>query len=268
MTEALNYFFKDVTRFPKVQSAVWNVWLRNFIHFRNTILVSFFWITFEPLMYLLAIGYGLGQFIGEIDGVPYIQFYFPALLATTAMMVSFFESTYSSFARFREQKVYETMLLAPISSDEVVFGEVLWAATKGLISVLTLLLIGFFFGLIKTWNVLPALLLLWVVCWFFASFGALMTSLARSSEDFIFSQTALVIPMSLFCGTYFPTSELPFLAEKIVWVLPLTHAVSATRSLLAGFWPTEVLYQSFALLVLALALMNWAIARMSRRLAN
>src|SRR4051795_7437444 len=96
---------EDWLRTPKVgRAALTGVWLRNFLYFKQNLLGSFFWIVVEPLLYLLAIGWGVGRYVGEVNGTPYIHYFFPALLATSGMFVAFFESAYGTFTKLTRQK--------------------------------------------------------------------------------------------------------------------------------------------------------------------
>ncbi len=207
------------------------VWLRNFLFFRKTFLVTLFWTTLEPLMYLAAIGFGLGRFVEQIEGLSFIEFYYPGLLASTAMMVSYFESTYPNYTKLTYQKTYLTMLLTPLNPNQILFGEILWAATKGFIGVCGVILISLLFGLFKAevYLVLPVLFLL---CLIFAAFGMIVTSLAKNYDSFIFSTSGLIIPMSLISGTYFSIADMPIFIRSIAQIFPLTHAVSLTRTIL------------------------------------
>ena len=207
------------------------VWLRNFLFFKKTFMVTLFWTILEPLMYLTAIGFGLGRFVEQIEGLSFIEFYYPGLLASTAMMVSYFESTYPSYTKLTYQKTYLTMLLTPLNPNEILLGEILWAATKGFIGICGVIFISMFFGLFEL-KLLFALPVLFLLCLVFASFGMVITAIAKNYDSFIFSTSGLIIPMSLISGTYFSIAEMPILIRTFAQVLPLTHAVSIVRNLM------------------------------------
>lgn len=95
----------------------------------------------EPLLYLLAMGWGLGRMVGTVDGVPYIQFLAPGLVCSTAMYAATFECTFGSFTRMTRQNTYDAILATPVSLEDVVAGEILWGATKGLLSGTAMLLV-------------------------------------------------------------------------------------------------------------------------------
>lgn len=211
------------------------VWLRNFLFFRKTFLISFLWTILEPLMYLGAIGFGLGRFVEQIEGLSFIEFYYPGLLATTAMTISYFESTYPNYTKLMYQKTYSMMLLTPLTEKQILMGEILWSATKGFIGVCGVCFVSLFFGLFKM-QILYALPFLFLVCLVFAAFGMVMICIARSYDSFIISTSGIIIPMSLLSGTYFSIKDMPVFFKDLSLIMPLTHGVMITR---------DILYRSF-----------------------
>ena len=257
---------KDLTSFPKWGSGIGSVWGRNFLYFKYTFLITVFWVIIEPSLYLFAIGKGIGVFVGDIDGRSYLEFFFPALLCTTGMLVAFFESTYASFTRMHHQKTFDTILLTPITADEIGLAEILWATSKGFLGILGVLLISSFLGLVNSVWILPCLLILFLNCWIFASLGILVTATVKHWDTFIYVQSGFVIPMSLFSGTYFPLYTLPDWIQSFAYLLPLTHSVMAVRSILDNEFTPLLVLNIGALLFLAIILSNLAIARLRRRI--
>lgn len=256
----------DILTPPKWGMGSLKVWHRNFRYFRYTFGASLFWVVFEPTLYLFAIGFGLGQFVGQIDNIPYVEFFFPALLATSAMSVSFFEGTYGCYTKFATQKTYDTIMLTPVSVDELILGEILWTSSKGFLSVIGISIVALLFGLGTQWMMLPVVLILWVLCWTFAAFGLLMTSFARSYESFIYSGSGIIMPMALFSGTYFPLHYLPSPVQWMAYLLPLTHAIQPLRALLFSGSTQFLLLHLVLLGGFAIFLTNWAASRMRRKL--
>lgn len=210
---------------------MFKVWLRNFLFFKKTFLVSLFWTTLEPLMFLGAFGFGFGHYISSIEGMSFLQFYFAGLLCTTAMMVSYFESTYPNYTKLTHQKTYAAMLLTPVSINQIFFGEMLWSATKGFLGVLGVFLISSVFGLfnVKFFTIAPVLFLLSLV---FAAFGMIMISIAKNYDSFIFSTSGIIVPLSMISGTYFSLDEIPYYLKSAAYFFPLAHAVNLVRSAL------------------------------------
>ncbi|MES2802247.1 MAG: ABC transporter permease [Bdellovibrionota bacterium] len=210
---------------------MYNVWLRNFLFFRKTFVVSLFWTTLEPLMFLGAFGFGFGHYISSIEGMSFLQFYFAGLLCTTAMMVAYFESTYPNYTKMTHQKTYAAMLLTPVSTQHIFFGEMFWAATKGFLGVLGVFLISSLFGLFnaKFFVIAPILFLLSLV---FAAFGMIMISIAKNYDSFVFSTSGVIVPLSMISGTYFSLDEIPYYLKTAAYVFPLAHAVRLVRTVL------------------------------------
>lgn len=207
------------------------VWLRNFLFFKKTFLVSLFWTVLEPLMYLAAIGFGLGRFVEQIEGLTFIDFYYPGLLASTAMMISYFESTYPNYTKLTYQKTYAMMLLTPLNEQQILFGEILWAATKGFLAVCGVCFVSLFFGLFK-YQIFLTLPFLFLLCLVFSAFGMVVVSIARNYDSFIFSTSGVIIPMSLLSGTYFSIQDMPVFFKGLAYLLPLTHGVTLTRDII------------------------------------
>ncbi|MBX2987946.1 MAG: ABC transporter permease [Bdellovibrionaceae bacterium] len=260
--------FKDCFVPPKITSRFLHVWQRNFLHYRKTWMVSLLWTCLEPLMYLGAIGYGLGSYVSNMGGHSYVEFFFPGILTSTAMMVAFFEGTYGCFAKLNFQKTYATIMMSPVSAEEIVVGEILWTASKGLFGACGVALVASFLGLVDSWRIFPVLLILFGVSWFFAGLAMIVTTWVRNYDAFIYYISGFIIPMSLVSGIYFPIEQLPNGIRHLTWLLPLTHAVSAVRGVLSvGFT-----WQAFAHVALILFIgwlcMNIAIWRVRNKLVR
>ncbi len=234
------------------------VWLRNFLFFRKTFLVSLFWTVFEPLMYLAAFGYGFGRYIPPIEGLSFLDFYFPGLLCSTAMMVSYFESTYPNYTKLTYQKTFATMLLTPLTYRQILLGEVLWAASKGVLGVIGVMVVSSIFGLfnLKLFFILPIVFTLSLV---FAAFGLIIVSIARNYDSFIFSTSGFIIPLSLISGTYFSLKDMPQLIQWLAYLFPLSHAVQLVRHIMQNkFEIITVGTHSLVLVVYAIGLVYLA----------
>ena len=228
---------KSPARFaiPKLTYRVWTVWRRNFDVFTKTIAVNFIPSLLEPILYLLAFGFGLGGFIPSIRGQPYINFIAPALVAISVMNGSFFECTFASFVRMYFQKTFDAIVATPVSVEEVVAGELLWGATRATINTTIVLAVVSAFGLIST----PLFLLVIPFAFFgglmFASIAMCFTSVAPNIDFFNFPSFLFLTPMFFLCGTFFPLTSLPIAAQGVAMsVLPLTHVVNIARGLISG----------------------------------
>lgn len=228
---------KSPARFaiPKLSYRVWKIWHRNFDVFTKTIKVNFLPSLLEPILYLLAFGFGLGGFIPSIQGQSYIAFIAPALVAISVMNGSFFECTFASFVRMYFQKTFDAIVTTPVSVEEVVAGELLWGATRATINTTIVLAVVAAFGLVSS----PLFLLVIPLAFFgglmFASMAMCFTSLAPNIDFFNFPSFLFLTPMFFLCGTFFPLTSLPSAVQGVAMaVLPLTHVVNLTRGLVSG----------------------------------
>lgn len=245
---------------------IFRVWNRNYVIFKRTWLVSFFWIALEPLFLLAAMGFGLGTYVKTINGLPYVEFFFPALLCNSAMFISFFEGTYNNFSKLSYSKVYAAQLISPLTIKELVLGEVFWGAFKGTLSAFGIIVVGSFFGLVQSWYFLPALAVLFLSAWIFSCFGMIVTSYVRNFDQIIYPSSGLIVPMSLFSGTFFPIDQLNIFFKAVVYLSPLTYAVEVVRSLFVNGFEIRLLIGLGILLAIALALTHLAIRRITKRL--
>ena len=228
---------KSPARFsiPRLSYRVWRVWHRNFDVFTKTIKVNFLPSLLEPILYLLAFGFGLGGFIPNIQGQTYIAFIAPALVAISIMNGSFFECTFASFVRMYFQKTFDAIVATPVSVEEVVAGELLWGATRSTINTTIVLVVVAAFGLVSG----PLFLLVIPLAFFgglmFASMAMCFTSVAPNIDFFNFPSFLFLTPMFFLCGTFFPLTTLPTAAQGVaIAILPLTHVVNLTRGLISG----------------------------------
>ncbi len=220
---------------PKLSYRVWSVWRRNLDVFLKTIKVNFLPSLLEPILYLVAFGFGLGGFIQNINGQPYINFLAPALVAIAIMYGSFFECTYSSFVRMYFQKTFDAIATTPVSIEEVVAGELLWGATRSTINASIVLVVVALFGLVTS----PLFLLLPVFAFFgglmFASIAMCFTSIAPHVDFFNYPSFLFLTPMMFLSGTFFPLTSMPAAIQAIaVTILPLTHIVNITRGAISA----------------------------------
>ncbi|MCW3984037.1 MAG: ABC transporter permease [Candidatus Bathyarchaeota archaeon] len=215
---------------PHLTYRVWTVWRRNADVFIKTIKVNFMPSLLEPILYLVAFGFGLGGFVQNINGQPYINFLAPALVAIAVMNGSFFECTYASFVRMYFQKTFDAIVATPVSVEEVVAGELLWGATRSTINVTIVLAVIAAFGLISS----PLFLLVPLIAFFgglmFAAIAMCFTALAPNIDFFNYPAFLFVTPMLFLSGTFFPLTALPTAVQALAMtVLPLTHVVNLCR---------------------------------------
>lgn len=266
MVSSIKLAVFDMFRFPKLGIGTYRVWYRDFYYFKKYLLTSLMFGLSEPILYIVAFGYGLGAFVGEIDGVSYMQFLAPAIAASTAMMGSVFEATYSSFTKLSVQKTYETIMMTPVGVEDVVVGEIFFAATKSFFGVLCVVLVYVGFGVVTdpmAWLALP---ILFLVSLCFSALAMVVTSYARDYDFFTYFFSLFITPMSLLAGTYFPLSRFPQWAQVCAWGLPLTHGVNAVRFLFLGKWDNFIWINVGVLILASMLFTNWAVNNTRRRL--
>lgn len=222
-------------RLPKLSYRVWKVWMRDRDVLMKTYKTSFLPPLLEPILYLLALGFGLGGFVQLIDGEPYIQFIAPALVAVSMMFSSFYECTYGSFVRMYYQKTFDAIIATPVSLEEVIAGELLWGATKSLINSSIVL------GVVAAFRLTPSPLFLlippisFLVGLLFSAIAMCFTAVSPRIDSFEYPTFLFVTPMFLLSGTFFPITALPdYLQVFAKMFLPLTHAVTLARGLTLG----------------------------------
>jgi lipooligosaccharide transport system permease protein len=229
-------------RMPVVSGMAWKVWRRDFRTFKKTYRSNFIPPLLEPILYLGAFGFGLGLFVGEIDGVSYAEFIAPALLAISMMSASFFECTYASFVRMYYQKTFDAIIATPLNIDEVIMGEILWGATKSTMYTVIVLGVVSAFGLATYPLVLLVIPFSFLAGLLFASLGMIFTALSPSIDTLSYPTSLLITPMTLISGTFFPLSVLPSaLQDFSLAVVPLVHVVNVSRSLAYGTVGADVL---------------------------
>ncbi|MBI5443344.1 MAG: ABC transporter permease, partial [Deltaproteobacteria bacterium] len=205
------------------------VWRRNWIVYRRTWKIGFLPPMLEPLFYLAAFGLGLSAMVGNVRylgaPVPYIAYIAPGLLAIAGMNNAFFENTYASFVRMYYQKTFQAMLATPLSLEDIIVGEIVWGATKALISTAIMMTVLSIFGYIRYPEGLLLLPLAFVAGLGFGSLGMFFTGIVPNIEVFNLPIFLFITPMFLFSGTFFPLENLPGWAQQVALVFPLTHLV-------------------------------------------
>lgn len=253
---------------PTATQSVLAVWKRNFIQFKKTWLISLFWIVLEPSFVLGALGFGLGRYVNSVGGQSYLEFFFPALLCNSVMMIAFYESTYANYTKLSYSKLYQSILLTPVEPEHLLWGEVLWAASKALLSAMGIMVVALFFGAIGSWTILLALPGLFLTGMIFSCIGMIVTSRVRNYDQIIYPSSGLIIPLSLFSGTYFPLESLPKPLFYLAQLSPLTHAVALTRGLQMNVFGVVGGVHLFVVLILSAALYRVALRFFSSRLSE
>ncbi len=244
----------SIWRLPSITWRWWPVFLRNYLVWRKLFWPSLVGNTADPLISLIAFGYGLGTMIGQVQyagqQVPYILFVASGYICTSAMNAASFEALYSAFSRMQMQKTWEGIMNAPVGLDDVVLAEILWAAFKSLFTVSAVMVVLVLLGISQSWALLLALPILLLVGITFGCIAMIMTAVAKGYDFFTYYFTLFLTPMMFLSGVFFPREQLPGWAQAIAQWLPLALAVDIVRPLFLGQMPTAPWGN-----VLALALM-------------
>ena len=240
----------------------WPVFLRNLLVWRKLAIPSLVANIAEPLMWLVAFGYGLGALVGDVtlgeDQVPYILFLASGSICMSAMNAATFEALYSAFSRMHVQKTWDGILNAPMRLDDVLLAEMLWAAFKALFTITAILGVMCALGITQSWKLLAAWPILLCVGITFSCIALIFNALAKGYDFFTYYFTLFLTPMMFLSGVFFPRDQLPGLVRDISAWLPLTQAIALVRPLFMDQWPTDV---ALHLSVLALyAFVGWHIA--------
>jgi lipooligosaccharide transport system permease protein len=219
---------------PHPRALAFKVWLRNLLVWRKLMGPGLFFAFGEPFVYLLGLGFGLGRFIGDVMGIPYLTFLASGLLASSAMNSAAFEGMYSVFTRMVHQQTYDAILATPLEVDDIVAGEMLWCATKSVIVTIPILAVAALLGAVHSWTAIAAIPVFYMVGLCFAGPSMLVSAFAPSYDFFNYYVTLLITPMFIFSGVFYPVTTLPAFAQSVVHILPLSHAIALIRPLVAG----------------------------------
>lgn len=217
------------------------VWLRNARVWRRLAGPAFLGNIGEPLLYLFALGYGLGAFVGKVEGVDYITFLASGFVCASAMNTASFESIYSAYTRMAVQETWTAMLYTPLGVNDILIGEIAWAATKASISAIAILIVATALDAVAGWQALWALPIALLLGACFGAMGLIMTAISKSYDFFLYYFTLWLTPMLLFSGVFFPIDQIPAEMRWLIDVLPLAHGVALVRPLMLGEVPTSIL---------------------------
>jgi len=220
----------------------------------------------EPIIILLAMGLGLGAYVGLVDGQEYIEFIAPGIIASYAMFSASFECTYGTFVRMEYQKTYDAIIATPLSVEDVTAGEIFWGATRSLMTGTIILAIAAAFQLVHSpWALfIPPLSFLEGVL--FASIAVLFTSIVPAIYSFNYYFTLFITPMFFFSGVFFPLSSFPEIVRTLSWIVPLTPVVHLTRALINGEFQLDLLWALALIIFLTVLFFSISLVTMRRRL--
>ena len=233
---------------PRITPRFWPVVLRNLLVWRKLAVPSVVGNIAEPLITLVAFGYGLGALVGQIGGRPYVEYLASGSVTVSAALAATFEALYSAYSRMQVQKTWDSILNAPVELDDIVFAEMLWAALKAVFSVAAILVVIYLLDISRAPSMLLALPVLGLVGVTFASLALVFNALAKGYDFFTYYFTLVITPMTFVSGVYFPMEQMPSWLQAVGDVLPLKAAVDMVRPLVLGEMPADIV-QPMAILI-------------------
>jgi lipooligosaccharide transport system permease protein len=204
--------------------------------------------------------------LSDVGGMPYIAFLASGIVCSSTMMSASFEAMYSGFSRMHVQKTWDAIINAPVTLDDVVLGEAVWAASKSVLSGTAVLVVAAALGITQSPLALWVLPVVFLTGLAFASLGLIMTAVSPSYDFFMYYFTLVITPMMLLCGVFFPLEQLPAAVQAVAQALPLTHAVALSRPLMQGSIPGGIALHVGVLLAYTAAGFYIALVLTRRRL--
>lgn len=248
------------------RAALTAVWVREWTVFNYYWRTRTFAAIVEPVITLLAFGFGFGKLVSHVEGIPYIQFVGTGAVATAVLFSAVFSAMFDSLYKRRYQRVYDAMLAAPVDVDEIVAGETLFLGTRAGIYGIAPLLVAFCFGL----HPAPAMLLVPLIGILtgigFAALGILFAAMVSTYDGFSYVISGVITPLFLVAGTFFPLDRMPQWLRSLAQLNPLYHCVELVRHCAFGLRPGADLLHVGALALFAIVAWQLAVWRTRVRL--
>ncbi|MBD3392117.1 MAG: ABC transporter [Chitinivibrionales bacterium] len=252
--------------YPSLCHRLYAVWYRHYRVYTKNLLSNGLPPFLEPLIFLAGIGLGMGKYVSEMNGMPYLEYLASGLPLSAAMFTAAFECSFGTFIRLEFDRVYDGMLAAPITVGNLLAGEILWAGTKGLFFSTAVILVVSCFGLLPMPVSLLASAIGFVTGCMFAALSLLVTSFVKTINHFNFYFTGFISPMFFFSGIVFPLENLPAAMRYAAEIFPLTHSIRLMRAIVYGQWHPVLLADAAFVLVFTLVIGFFAIRRLRKRL--
>jgi len=260
---------RTVVRAPRVSFPhAWRYWLRNAAIFKHTYKLSLLAWFIEPVIYLVAMGLGLGRYLPTVQGIRYIDFIAPGLVALSVMYGSTFETTWNAYFKMERAKIYDSAVSTPVALEDVALGEALWATTRAMIYGGAFMIIALPFGVFHSpWALLSPVALA-LIGLMFAFLGLTFTYLIRMVDYLSYYWTLFLTPMFMFSGIFFPLEKLPGWVRAMAWFMPLRHAVELMRALILTGDPAAAGRAALWMIALTVVLFPIPLNLLRRRLEN
>lgn len=257
---------RSAIRLPRLTRRSVAVWLHEFYSWRrfykSSVLLNFG----EPILNLVALGWGLGAYISNMGDQSFLQFIGPGLLAVTAMNSVTFDTCYEGYDRLNRTGLFTSMTSTSMEADELVGGHVLWEVTRSILYGSIFLLVLALFGVVQSvtaFGVFFSLILNGVL---FSLAGLIVVAKAKTFEHLFYYFSLIITPMFMFSGVFFPVDRLPGFLQWFVQCLPLYHLVEINRALVSGLIDASILVHVGVLLLMIAVLALFPVRIMQRAL--
>ena len=250
------------------RSALTGVLVREVVNYSSYWKSSTFSSTVEPTIYLLAFGFGFGSLVSTIGGYDYVDFVGTGTVATAVLFSSAFPAMFGTFVKYQFQRTYDAILAAPVDTEELVTAEAVWIATRAGVYGCVPMIVAMCFGLDPAWGMLTVPFIGFIAGFGWAGFGIMTAGFAKSIENFNYIVSAVITPLFLLAGTFFPLSGLPDWAQALAQLNPLYHCVQLVRDAVFGFAGWVDLYHVAALVAFGLLMWRLAVYAMERKLID
>lgn len=251
---------------PKLYKRLFSVWYRHYVVYTKNLISNGLPPFVEPLFFLAGIGLGLGRYVGLIEGTPYVQFLAAGIIIPSAMYTAAFECTFGTFIRLEFDKVYDGMVSASISANDLLIGEIIFAGTKSLFFSFAVLVVVSLFGLVPSPFAVLSPLVGFVTGLMFGAVSLYITSFVKNINHFNFYFTGLLTPMFLFSGIVFPLSDLPRSLQLVAEVFPLTHSANLVRAFCFGSFDVSLFFDTLYIVVFTSVFTVLAVRRLTKRI--
>jgi lipooligosaccharide transport system permease protein len=218
------------------RSAMTGVLVREVVNYSSYWRSSTFSSTVEPTIYLLAFGFGFGSLVSKIGGLDYVSFVGTGTVATAVLFSSAFPAMFGTFVKYEFQRTYDAILAAPVDTEELVTAEALWVATRAGVYGCVPMLVAMAFGLDPSWGMFAVPVINWLAGFGWACFGIAIAGFSRSIENFNYIVSAVLTPLFLLAGSFFPLDQFPTWARVLANFNPLHHCVVLVRDAVIYGW--------------------------------
>ena len=250
------------------RTAIGGVLVREIINFSSYWRSTTFSSTVEPTIYLLAFGFGFGSLVSVVGGYDYIDFVATGTVATAVLFSSIFPAMFGTFIKYKFQHTYDAILAAPVDTEELVTGEALWLAMRASVYGCAPLLVGLVFGLSPSWGMLAVPAINFVAGYGWACTGVAIAGWLKGIENFNYVTSAVITPLFLVAGTFFPLTGLPGWVQALAQLNPLFHCVQLVRHAAFGWEGWADVWNFAFLIIFGLLMWRVAIAAMERKLID